>query len=102
MDRHAANEAISLAIFVVSYVLIAVPRLGRFRLNRAGAALLGAVVMVPGTDVTFEAACRELLNWDTIALLIGFWEYCCVGIPVTAATTAVGVLVLWIYHALGV
>jgi Na+/H+ antiporter NhaD/arsenite permease-like protein len=66
-----AKEVVSLAIFAASYVLIAAPRLGALRLNRAGAALLGAVAMVLFAGLPLDVACREVVSWDTIALLLG-------------------------------
>jgi Na+/H+ antiporter NhaD/arsenite permease-like protein len=71
IDRHFTNEAVSLAIFIASYVLISARRLPYVRLNRPAASLLGAVAMVLATDITLEEACRDLVNWETIVLLLG-------------------------------
>ncbi len=68
VDR--ANEAISLAIFVLSYVLISARRLPIVRLNRPAASLLGAVLMILATDLTLDQAYHEI-NWHTISLLLG-------------------------------
>ena len=64
------NEAASLAVFVLSYLLISAQSQTLVRLNRPAAALLGAVLMVLATDLTLETA-FTLVNWDTITLLLG-------------------------------
>src|SRR5439155_25579944 len=57
-------------IFTVTYLLIAVGKLPGYRLDRAGAALLGAALMVGLGVLPLEAAYRAI-DFDTITLLLG-------------------------------
>jgi Na+/H+ antiporter NhaD/arsenite permease-like protein len=70
MSHALTNEVVSLAVFVLSYVLISARRLPFVRLNRPAAALAGAVLMIVATDLTLEQAYQEI-NWDTLTLLLG-------------------------------
>lgn len=61
-----------LAVFVLTYLGIAVGRIPGFKLNRAGIALLGAIgMMVLGGITTTQVV--SLVNWPMIALLFGFF-----------------------------
>ena len=57
-------------IFLVTYVVVAIGRLPGLRLDRAGAALVGASLMVAVGVLTPEAAYRAI-DLDTITLLLG-------------------------------
>src|SRR5262249_30859717 len=57
-------------IFVATYAVIAIGRLPGSRLDRTGAALLGASLMVATGDFSLEEAYRAI-DLDTIALLLG-------------------------------
>jgi Na+/H+ antiporter NhaD/arsenite permease-like protein len=57
-------------IFLATYVVIALGRLPGFRLDRAGAALIGASLMVASGVMTMAEAYRAI-DFDTIALLLG-------------------------------
>ena len=66
---HGASIA-AIAIFVATYLVIAIGKLPSFQLDRAGAALLGASLMVGLGVVTLEEAYRSI-DFDTITLLLG-------------------------------
>src|SRR5258708_5764787 len=66
----AAPTIAAIAIFLATYVVIALGRLPGFRLDRAGAALIGASLMVAANALTIEEAYRAI-DLDTIVLLLG-------------------------------
>ena len=72
MNVPVDQRPIVLAVFVLTYVGLAVGRIPGLRLNRAGIALLGAIAMMivsgNSTGVTVSS-----INWPTIALLFGFF-----------------------------
>ncbi|HEX7200454.1 MAG TPA: SLC13 family permease, partial [Dongiaceae bacterium] len=57
-------------IFVATYVVIALGRAPGLRLDRTGAALLGASLMVASGSLTLNQAYRAI-DFDTIVLLLG-------------------------------
>src|SRR5438105_38403 len=57
-------------IFAVTYLVIAIGRLPGFRLDRAGAALVGASLMVAVGGVDIDEVSR-VIDFDTVALLLG-------------------------------
>ena len=61
---------IAFLIFTATYVVVAFGRLPGLRLDRAGAALVGASLMVASGSLTLEEAYRAI-DLDTIALLLG-------------------------------
>ena len=70
----AANprEPVILAIFVITYIAIAMGHVPVLKLNRAGIALLGAIaLMIFGRVTTAEVV--SYINWPTIFLLFGFF-----------------------------
>ena len=67
-DRLATAAAI--VIFLATYVVIALGRLPGFRLDRAGAALIGASLMVASGVMTMGEA-YGAIDFDTIVLLLG-------------------------------
>jgi Na+/H+ antiporter NhaD/arsenite permease-like protein len=60
----------ALVIFVATYFVMAVGRLPGYRLDRAGAALLGATLMVAFGVIDLPSA-YQAIDGDTIALLLG-------------------------------
>ena len=60
----------AIAIFAATYVVIALGRLPGFRIDRAGAALLGASLMIACGALDLGAAYRAI-DFDTLALLLG-------------------------------
>jgi Na+/H+ antiporter NhaD/arsenite permease-like protein len=64
------QTAAAVAIFAATYLVIAVGKLPGFRLDRAGAALLGASLMVGFGILPLDAAYRAI-DFDTITLLLG-------------------------------
>jgi Na+/H+ antiporter NhaD/arsenite permease-like protein len=60
----------TIAIFAATYVVVAVGRVPGLRLDRAGAALIGAALMVAAGALTPEEA-YGAVNLDTLALLLG-------------------------------
>ena len=67
---HDRVTIIALAIFAGTYLVIAVGKLPGYYLDRAGAALLGASLMVGLGAVPLEEA-YQAIDFDTIALLLG-------------------------------
>jgi Na+/H+ antiporter NhaD/arsenite permease-like protein len=61
---------LALLIFIATYTVIAIGRLPGSRLDRTGAALLGASLMVASGALSLEEAYRAI-DLDTIALLLG-------------------------------
>jgi Na+/H+ antiporter NhaD/arsenite permease-like protein len=57
-------------IFAATYLVVAIGRLPFFRLDRAGAALLGAAVMVATGSLSLDEAYRAI-DFGTITLLLG-------------------------------
>jgi Na+/H+ antiporter NhaD/arsenite permease-like protein len=65
-----APEAAAIAIFAITYLVVAIGRLPGFRLDRAGAALVGASLMVAAGALPLEEA-PKAIDFDTIILLLG-------------------------------
>jgi Na+/H+ antiporter NhaD/arsenite permease-like protein len=63
-------EAAAIAIFAITYLVVAIGRLPGFRLDRAGAALVGASLMVAAGALPLEEA-PKAIDFDTIILLLG-------------------------------
>jgi Na+/H+ antiporter NhaD/arsenite permease-like protein len=63
-------EAAAIAIFGITYLVVAIGRLPGFRLDRAGAALVGASLMVAVGALPLEEA-PKAIDFDTIILLLG-------------------------------
>ena len=62
--------AAAVAIFLATYLVVAVGKLPGFHIDRAGAALLGAALMVASGVLPLEAAYRAI-DLDTLVLLLG-------------------------------
>jgi Na+/H+ antiporter NhaD/arsenite permease-like protein len=62
--------AAAVAIFAMTYLVIAIGRLPGFRLDRAGAAVVGASFMVAVGGMSLDAAMRAI-DFDTVVLLLG-------------------------------
>jgi Na+/H+ antiporter NhaD/arsenite permease-like protein len=60
----------AILIFAATYLFIAIGKLPRFHLDRAGAALLGASLMVGVDALSLQGAYRAI-DFDTITLLLG-------------------------------
>src|SRR5580692_9610194 len=60
----------SLAIFAATYLVMAIGRLPGYRLDRAGAALLGASLMIWSCVLSLEEAFQSI-DLETIVLLLG-------------------------------
>ena len=67
---HEAATISAFVIFVLTYLFIAVGKLPGYHLDRAGAALLGASLMVWLGVLSLEEA-YTAIDFDTIALLLG-------------------------------
>jgi Na+/H+ antiporter NhaD/arsenite permease-like protein len=65
-----ATTIAAVAIFVATYTVLAVGKIPIYRIDRTGAALLGASLMV-GTGVLSAEEAYAALNFDTIILLLG-------------------------------
>src|SRR5216684_6943412 len=65
-----ASRIAAVLIFVVTYVVVAIGKLPGFQIDRAGAALLGASLMVAFGVIPIEDAYRAI-DFDTITLLLG-------------------------------
>jgi Na+/H+ antiporter NhaD/arsenite permease-like protein len=72
MNVPSDQRPILLALFVITYLGMAIGRIPGLRLNRTGIALLGAIGMmiVSGSSTTATASA---VNWPTIFLLFGFF-----------------------------
>jgi Na+/H+ antiporter NhaD/arsenite permease-like protein len=66
----ATGLLIPALIFIATYAVIAIGRLPFLRLDRAGAALLGAALMVASGTLSLEEAYRAI-DFATITLLLG-------------------------------
>src|SRR3954454_5188719 len=66
----APPRAAIFEIFAVTYLVIAIGRLPGFRLDRAGAALVGASLMLAVGGVGIDDISR-VIDFDTVALLLG-------------------------------
>jgi Na+/H+ antiporter NhaD/arsenite permease-like protein len=64
------TRILAVAIFVATYVAIAIGRLPGLRVDRTGAALIGAALMVGCGVLSLEEAYRAI-DLDTITLLLG-------------------------------
>jgi Na+/H+ antiporter NhaD/arsenite permease-like protein len=62
--------AVAWLIFIATYAVVAVGKLPVYRIDRAGAALLGAALMVATGVLSLEEAYRAI-DFDTIVLLLG-------------------------------
>ena len=60
----------ALVIFIATYAVVALGRLPGFRLDRAGAALIGASLMVGAGVLSLEEAYRAV-DLNTLVLLLG-------------------------------
>jgi Na+/H+ antiporter NhaD/arsenite permease-like protein len=67
---HWLPAATALLIFIATYVAVALGRVPGLRLDRAGAALVGASLMVAIGGLPLETAYRAI-DFDTITLLLG-------------------------------
>ncbi|QEL26730.1 anion transporter [Bosea sp. F3-2] len=65
-----ATQILAIAIFVATYVAIAIGRMPGLRVDRAGAALIGAALMIGCGVLSLEDAYRAI-DLDTITLLLG-------------------------------
>src|SRR5688572_20835805 len=61
----------SLAIFLATYVLISLRRIPVLNLDRPSAAMIGGVLMVLVGVVPFDYALRDVINFETLLLLLG-------------------------------
>jgi Na+/H+ antiporter NhaD/arsenite permease-like protein len=57
-------------IFAATYLVLAIGRLPGFRIDRTGAAIIGAALMLAFNTLTVEEAYRAV-NYDTVILLFG-------------------------------
>jgi Na+/H+ antiporter NhaD/arsenite permease-like protein len=64
------DHALTLAIFAVTYVVIALGEIPWFRIDRTGAALAGAVAMLASGALS-ETAAEHAIDSHTLALLLG-------------------------------
>lgn len=64
------TAAAAVAIFAATYVIVALGKIPVYRIDRAGAALLGGSLMVAAGVLTLDQAYRAV-NLDTITLLLG-------------------------------
>ena len=66
----SATQIAAVAIFLATYVAVAIGRMPGLRVDRAGAALIGAGLMVACGVLSLEQAYRAI-DLDTITLLLG-------------------------------
>ena len=70
MIQHSLDGYLAIAIFLATYLFIAIGKLPGYHLDRAGAALLGACLMVWLGVLSLDEAFAAI-DFDTIALLLG-------------------------------
>ncbi len=70
--RECDNERLLTAflIFAATYVVLAIGRLPGFRVDRTGAAIIGATLMLAANILSVDEAYRAI-NYETIMLLFG-------------------------------
>lgn len=66
------QKPLVLAIFVLTYLGLAVGRIPGLKLNRAGIALLGSIAIAVASRTSTGAALSSV-NWPTMTLLFGFF-----------------------------
>ncbi len=64
------RAALAIIIFLVTYLVVAIGKLPGYQLDRAGAALIGASLMVGAGVVSLDEAYRAI-DFDAITLLLG-------------------------------
>ena len=67
---NSATTVAAVAIFVATYAVFAIGKIPGYRIDRTGAALVGASLMV-GTGVLSTEEAYAAFNFDTIILLLG-------------------------------
>ena len=65
-----AQKLAAILIFAITYLVLAIGRLPGFRIDRTGAAIIGASFMVGVNALSVEDASKAI-NFDTIILLFG-------------------------------
>jgi Na+/H+ antiporter NhaD/arsenite permease-like protein len=70
MAGSQATRSVALLIFAATYIVMAVGKLPGFYLDRAGAALLGASLMIAAGVLSLEQA-LQAIDFATLALLLG-------------------------------
>ena len=68
--RDHATAVAAIALFLATYLVIAIGKLPYYQLDRAGAALLGASLMVAFGVMSLDQAYRAI-DFDTLTLLLG-------------------------------
>ena len=117
------QELVAASVFLGTYLVLALGRLPGFRVDRTGAEVIGASLMIAFNILSLEEA-YTAIDYNTIILLFGmmivvanlrpsgffaaasewarakrqaaitFWEYFKVGLPLTLITITIGVLLL--------
>ena len=72
MDIPSSAATAVLAIFVLTYLGIALGHVPGLKLNRTGIALLGAIAIIIFSGMSTTSVV-DLINWPTILLLFGFF-----------------------------
>jgi Na+/H+ antiporter NhaD/arsenite permease-like protein len=72
MNSPTAHGPAIIAIFVLTYVGVAVGRIPGLKLNRVGIGLLGAIAMMIASGQSADETAASV-NWPTILLLFGFF-----------------------------
>src|ERR1019366_2849970 len=69
-DREWRGVLTALLIFGATYLVLAIGRLPGFRVDRTGAPIVGAALMLAANVLTVQEA-YNAINYDTIMLLFG-------------------------------
>ena len=101
---------LAVTIFAATYLVLAIGRFPGFRIDRTGAAIIGASLMIGTGVLTFDEAVQAV-DYSTLAgnltilgsvanlivvqrarphVEISFWEYVRAGVPLTLLTLGVG------------
>src|SRR5215813_8867645 len=67
---HEITVIAAMVIFIATYAVVAIGKVPVYRIDRAGAALLGGSLMVATGVLTLDEAYRAI-DFDTITLLLG-------------------------------
>jgi Na+/H+ antiporter NhaD/arsenite permease-like protein len=83
----------------VPYVLVAGTWVEAFDRPDVGWFTLAMASTFAGNLTIFGSVANMIvLELSRDRVHVGFWEYCRVGIPITLATTAIGIAFAWLYH----
>jgi Na+/H+ antiporter NhaD/arsenite permease-like protein len=95
MPDHAreVQAVIPFAVFAATYFVVALGHVPGFRIDRTGAAIIGASLMIGTGTLTFEEAVQAV-DYSTLVLLFGMIAFFFAGWPVARVAIVAGALLL--------